>query len=254
MAKEEAGVAQAVEVPAQVTLAGAVLQHYRTQKDKSGLKLRVMMLAAEEQATSESFALTAKEVAERLHVSEKSAIRGLHELRVAHLLIVVEQGGHGKPSRYRLATAQDVAQLPARGGKGMRTATRKSSSSEPAACKRQTKKGVQTASSQADAVWTAWSAANVGAGRHVPLRTNTDVASAGTIGEWVGGGQVTLEELRRLLGAFLADQESELLREGHPLHLLPERISRYVNRATEPSSTTKVEAAPEAVPVVAAEV
>lgn len=218
------------DAPADVTLAGAVLSRYQAQRDKSGNKLKTLVLAAQKQAANPTYPLTPKEIARRLNTSEKSAIRALHDLRNGHLLVVAEQGGQGRASLYRLATAQDLAQLPARGRKGTRAATRKSSSLESAPRKRHAKKVIDAAPSQVDVIWTTWREANLGAGRHVPLLTNADAGAVAAIGEWLQGEQLTLEELSHLFQAFLADEDGELVREGHAIRFLPERVNRYLNR------------------------
>jgi hypothetical protein len=78
-------------------------------------------------------------------------------------------------------------------------------------------------------VWAAWVDVNRAAGNPDPVPDGPDTRAAKGLAGHVQGGQLTLDELRGLLGAFLADGDAFLAKQGHALRLLPGRVNAYRN-------------------------
>ena len=78
-------------------------------------------------------------------------------------------------------------------------------------------------------VWGLWLAANRDAGRRDPVTVGKDTAAAKNLSKMVRDGELTLDELRSALEAYLGNGDDWFGKQGHPLSMLPGRLNAYLN-------------------------
>jgi len=79
-------------------------------------------------------------------------------------------------------------------------------------------------------VWSAWAEARRKRGLREPVRDGPDLTAARRLAENLARGEMTPDELRWAMGAYLADRDPFIVSNGHALrHLNGGRIARYLD-------------------------
>jgi hypothetical protein len=73
-------------------------------------------------------------------------------------------------------------------------------------------------------VWASWIEVNRAAGRADPVKVGPDLAAAAALAEILPADQA-----ERVLRAYLADTDPWLVKQGHPLRLVQQRINAYLD-------------------------
>jgi len=82
-------------------------------------------------------------------------------------------------------------------------------------------------------VWTLWVEARRERGLREPIRDGPDLGAAKRLGGMVARGELTEDELRSVMRAYLADRDPFIARNGHGLrHLHGGRIARYLHEVS----------------------
>jgi len=83
-------------------------------------------------------------------------------------------------------------------------------------------------------VWRWWLEANESAGRTRPTRHSSNTSAGKSLSALVRAGDLTEDELKACMAAFLEDTDKFLISNGHALRFLPGRLDAYRNKPPSP--------------------
>jgi len=168
-------------------------------------------------------------------LSRKSVKKGVREL-ASRGLIEIEDRGAGSPGRPQFVYHRKEIQ-PGYVVTGLRR-NRDTTGQKPGDVVPPNRKGIgkkKSLSAKSDKqpskvkAWSLWIDCNREAGRADPVKVGPDLGAAKSLGALIGESIPSADDLPRIMAAFLADSDPFLLKQGHPLRLLPGRINAYLN-------------------------
>ena len=182
-------------------------------------------------------------IAHRAGMSIRHVSEAIGELESAGFMTTERR--HGKLNEYRLSSTETVPTAPKplvpepsrdpyqnRPDTGTRTVPRKKEerrNQEPRASR-----SGESGNPNGGHVWRMWVDVNREAGRRDPVTVAKDTAAAKNLSKLVVNGEMTTDELRAAMTAYVNNGDQWLANQGHPLSMLPGRLNAYLNGPTDP--------------------